>query len=214
MKINRLCAGDVFGRLTVIKDEHSTHALCLCSCGREKMVKRTSLRYGSSKSCGCAAAERLITTWSRGHGMSRTPEYQAWRSMVARCSNRDHPNFADYGGRGIAVCERWMAFENFLEDMGKRPPGFDLDREDNMGGYAPGNCRWVPHKTNQQNTRKSMRWTVNGVEFLSLSDAANATGVSDGVIRCWCLGYKVAGVAYPPRPGCSARRFYAKSDAT
>ena len=91
----------------------------------------------------------------RSHGMARTPEYAAWRGMKSRCLNPNRPNYADYGGRGIAVCDRWLeSFENFLADMGPRPAGMSLDRIDVNGNYEPGNCRWLDATTQQYNKRK------------------------------------------------------------
>ena len=75
--------------------------------------------------------------------------------MIARCYNPKHPRFADYGGRGITVCERWLTFANFLADMGEPPPGLTLDRIDNDGNYEPGNCRWATDT--QQRTNKRPR---------------------------------------------------------
>lgn len=39
------------------------------------------------------------------------PVYQTWRAMIARCTNPRATNYPYYGGRGIAVCERWLDAE-------------------------------------------------------------------------------------------------------
>jgi hypothetical protein len=67
---------------------------------------------------------------------SRT--HQSWSCMLTRCKNPNHMQYADYGGRGITVCERWQTFAN----MGERPEGMTLDRINGDGGYEPGNCKW------------------------------------------------------------------------
>jgi hypothetical protein len=83
--------------------------------------------------------------------------------MRARCSNPNRTkDFAGYGGRGITVCERWMTFENFLEDMGEPPPGMTLDREDNDKGYEKSNCRWAT-PSQQAFNRKRKRPVETGV---------------------------------------------------
>lgn len=79
------------------------------------------------------------------HGLTNTPEYRIWASMIQRCINQYDQGYANYGGRGITVCERWIdSFINFYNDMGKRPePSLSLDRIKSDKGYSPDNCRWT-----------------------------------------------------------------------
>jgi len=93
------------------------------------------------------------------HGMSqkgnRHPFYGAWQNMKKRCLNLNYTSYADYGGRGIKVCPRWLeSFENFRDDMlptwQKR---LQLDRIDNNGNYEPSNCRWATRSQNVKNRR-------------------------------------------------------------
>jgi len=73
--------------------------------------------------------------------------------MKQRCRNKNAPDYHRYGGRGIAICDRWLnSFENFLADMGERPSGMTLDRyPEKDGNYEPGNCRWATPKQQAAN---------------------------------------------------------------
>jgi hypothetical protein len=100
------------------------------------------------------------------------PYYSVWASMLGRCRNPNYHQFADYGGRGIRVCERWKSYKNFAADMGPRPPGMTLDRISNDGNYEPGNCRWATRREQQRNRRKAVYVTIDGQRYraIELSD--------------------------------------------
>lgn len=89
--------------------------------------------------------------------MSYTRTYGVWAAMKRRCTNPNVPEFKNYGGRGISLCDRWLRFENFLADMGEKPGELMIDRIDNDGNYEPGNCRWADRVTQNNNTRRNKR---------------------------------------------------------
>jgi hypothetical protein len=85
------------------------------------------------------------------------PEYQVWYAMLYRCHNNNCPQYFNYGGRGIQVCERWYNFENFIIDMGRRPySDYSLDRIDPNGNYEPNNCKWSTKIEQATNRRTSV----------------------------------------------------------
>jgi hypothetical protein len=113
------------------------------------------------------------------HGLSKLPEYQCWADMRTRCLNPDHRYFADYGGRGITVCDRWSRFEEFLADIGRRPtPEHTLDRyPNNDGNYEPGNVRWASRKE-QIDNRRNTRFVMIDGEKRPLSDVIRERGLN------------------------------------
>jgi len=94
------------------------------------------------------------------HGMEGTPEYKAWEGMIQRCTNPRTPCFADYGGRGIAVCAQWLrkdGFKHFFASLGFKPEPkrlYQLERVDNELGYTPENCKWATRSENLKNRRR------------------------------------------------------------
>ncbi len=130
--------------------------LCRCECGKETSVLGADLKRGSTKSCGCLKTKANGDA-HRTHGLSGIPEYRTWRMMILRCSVPSAKGYKNYGGRGISVCERWLAStSDFIKDMGPKPfPEAEIDRIDVNGNYEPSNCRWLSKKENLRNMRKS-----------------------------------------------------------
>ena len=193
--------GQRFGNWLVLTFEGMTPGrnaryLCRCVCGVEKVVLRMSLVNGDSTSCGCHGKElrRTVATKHQGcvNGL-KSPEYQAWQDMLARCERPNHPKFRIYGERGIRVCKRWReSFADFLSDVGKRPsPNHSLDRyPDNDGNYEPGNCRWAIPKEQARNRRTTKLLTLQG-ETLPLATWAERLGMSRITLqqRVYILGW-------------------------
>lgn len=149
------------------------------------MTKRDPTKRPSRETIG----ERMR---KHGHTINYTisPTYRSWSAMLTRCLNANTPFYARYGGKGVAVCERWMKFENFLADMGERPAGTTLDRfPDRNGNYEPENCRWATRREqrlNQDRIRAVER--SDGRRFPSIIEAAEATGSNRRCIRDTCTG--------------------------
>ena len=120
---------------------------------------------------------------TKTHGMTKTPEYQAWLDMKARCCNPNYQHYSHYGGRGIGVCDRWKnSFQNFFLDMGSRPTAkHSLDRIDNDGDYCPENCRWAT-KAEQQNNKSTNRLITIGCVTLTIAQWTKEMGFDKTVI--------------------------------
>jgi|SRR5690348_572045 len=132
---------------------------CLCDCGKITFITKGSVKYGYNKSCGCLHFKRNGMSGKNSHRKM----YNVWWHLIDRCNNPNNKSYKNYGQRGIKVCERWMNFKLFLEDVGERPsPKHSLDRIDNDGNYEPNNIRWATQMQQGNNRVNCVYYDLNG----------------------------------------------------
>lgn len=171
-----------------------------CDCGNSIVRNVKSVRTGTTRSCGCLFRETMIERNTK-HGLCKNnpKEYRSWKDMRGRCNTPTDSDYADYGGRGIRVCERWDDFAAFLADMGKRPDGCTIDRVDVNGDYEPGNCRWAPAKVQANNKRTNHLIQMRG---------------ETRTLQQWCdeLAIEPSKVRYRLKKGWAIARAFSKED--
>ncbi len=130
MKSYEIQIGDRFGKLVVLdlpskrNKEGKPVAICKCDCG--KTIETVKYRLVQSKkplrSCGCLRLEKVHENKTH-HGESggalvgkRTKLYRTWANMKTRCYNAKVRSYADYGAKGITVCDEWKdSYEAFRD---------------------------------------------------------------------------------------------------
>jgi hypothetical protein len=170
------------GKLTPIKicgkNKYNTNLWeCKCECGNIVVKLSTdlsrALKENNNISCGCLR-----------HGKRNHPLYPIWDSMKRRCENENNPEYKNYGGRGIDVCEEWkndfMTFYNWAINSGYQK-GLSIDRIENNKGYEPGNCRFVTMKIQQNNRRNNHRVIINNIEH-TLAEWEEISGINQNVL--------------------------------
>lgn len=153
--------GQRFGRLVVLtRAENNRYGkrcwLCRCDCGAEKVVREYYLTHDKTLSCGCVQREGAAKRATR-HGRSRSRIYKIWCGIVQRCENPNNSGYANYGGRGVEICQEWRKSPNaFCEWALANGYGDNLsiDRIDVNGNYCPENCRWADKTTQNRNQRQ------------------------------------------------------------
>lgn len=154
--------GKTFSRLLVIEDTYERNKnghviwLCKCDCGNITKVESHCLKNGNTQSCGCLHKETITKHGHTSYNNKNSKIYFVWGSMKSRCLDKNHPRYKDYGGRGITICEKWLQFTGFLEDMGIKPRGLSIDRIDNEGNYELSNCKWSTSKQQANNRRDNI----------------------------------------------------------
>jgi len=170
MKEKRIdISGMKFSRLTAIEYiEYGPHRYkweCRCECGKTTYANSCDLLSGNKKSCGCLKADK---NKARGHHCDKRL-VSIYHGMKRRCYNRNDLDYADYGGRGIKICEDWLDRENgkfrFIQWAMENgySSNLSIDRIDVNGDYSPDNCRWADAKLQARNRRARNDIGVPGI---------------------------------------------------
>ncbi len=203
--------GDVIGRWTIVSERYIVNRQAVmdavCSCGKAKVVRYSSLQSGDSKSCGCLAKECARKRMSTKQGESTHYLHQRWYDMNRRCLDSRRKDYNHYGGRGITVCQDWhkdnpQGFQNFLKDMESTyQDKLEIDRIDNNGDYCKDNCKWSTRSEQMLNVRDlghtpnqhTSTWLDDGEEVLHLAAMAKKHNISPRILsdRLGKLGYSL-----------------------
>lgn len=183
--------GKKYGRLTVLNREpnkktHTDMWKCQCDCGNFIITRASSLKRGTTQSCGCLQKE-VLSKMSSKHNMTHTRLYSIWRGMKARCYSKNMKEFEIYGGRGIKVCNEWLDKENGFMNFytwataNGYKDNLTLDRINNDGNYEPNNCRWLTMKEQAYNRRNNHYITYNNKTH-TITDWGRYYNINTGTI--------------------------------
>lgn len=172
--------GKRFGRLVVVgpydKVKDQLRWECICDCGARHIVFGTSLKGGSTRSCGCLLTD--FNKKTKTHGREPRRLYRIWSGMRSRCNDKNNKDYGRYGGRGITVSPQWRDFVSFRDwaFANGYSENLSIDRIDNTGPYDPNNCRWATAKEQANNRNNNHKVTYNG-ETKNISEWADQFGI-------------------------------------
>jgi len=171
--------GERFERLLVTgrapSRKSSPYWNCICDCGNEREVLNYNLVIGKTRSCGCIKKKEK--------SISHTRIYSIWAHVKNRCLNSNNDRYSSYGGRGITICDKWLSFSGFYEDMKDGySDDLSIDRIDNDKGYSKENCRWATDEQQAYNRRNTLMLTFNN-KTKTLNEFAKMFNINKEALR-------------------------------
>jgi len=206
--------GKKYGRLTILSTYYKIgtyryYALCRCDCGTDSFLKRIDHIMGRENvGCGCTQREAVTKHGKWGH-----PLFRVWTAMNSRCYNKKDNRYANYGGRGITVCDKWKDINQFITDMEfTYRKGLQIERTDNNKGYSPDNCKWATQTEQARNKSSNIKLSHDG-KTLCLSEWSQITGLSYGTLweRVKILGWNTERALTTPALSAKARCLIARN---
>lgn len=192
MRIGMLTKAECVGRLA---NEKRKKYRWVCDCGGEIVAATNYVRFHNFTCCGCKRIDKKIK-----HAKRKSRVYRIWTGIKNRCLNKNSKDFEKYSNRGI--CEEWMDFVNFYNDMGDPPSdNHQIDRIDNNGIYSKENCRWATATENSRNKSCNYFWFIFGKKYDSIQDVADEYGVTTTSAWKWFSAHKCRGRQVKPRDG-------------
>lgn len=201
-----MTAGDRVGRLTVLRCVGTKNKRrvweCKCDCGEIVQVRQDCLTRQVTTSCGCRMREHQHSPhyYSTKHGLYQTRIYRIWKGIKRRCNSPKATGYADYGGRGITICDEWakdfMSFYTWAMENGYMDE-LSIDRIDVNGNYEPANCRWASNSEQRSNQRQKTI-TLDG-QTHTVKEWASITGIGyDTILHRLRKGYSPDKILSPP----------------
>lgn len=119
----------------------------------------------------------------QGSPGKQSPLYRRWMGMKRRCLNKHDKSYPRYGGAGIKICDKWLDFQGFAEDMAASfKPKLSLERLNSRGNYEPSNCTWIPLEMQSKNRRNVKLYTYKG-RVQTLPDWEKELGYKPSTLR-------------------------------
>lgn len=186
-KQQRILTGNRYGKLIVMRpmgqcrdnDKHF-YSLVKCDCNKEFLVRDSLLVNNTISQCKNCGRDSVRT-----HCLTKSPLYHVWQGMRARCYRNTEPEYKNYGGRGIIVCQEWKndfkVFYDWAMAHGYKE-GLSIDRIDVNGNYEPSNCRWADRLIQARNKRNTNYAIFEGKK-LPIQEISDLTGIKTRTIR-------------------------------